>query len=229
MKSVSLCYLVHKGESDLSQINEQLMHQWLSELPSLKQASVLRFLNISDRMTSLLATRLLLRCAQRHGIQNFRLSDIHYPAHGKPRWQSQTGDFFDFNISHTDKLIIVAASKSMKVGVDAEKIRGLKNLNFKRVMSSDELAKIQQTPRLFFDIWSKKEAVVKAANTRGLERMRDVQLKQEHAILDNIKWHINNIEIKQPLSNEYAIHLATSMPVDNVIMQQEAFSDLISQ
>jgi len=94
------------------------------------------------------------------------------------------------------------------------------------VLSADELAEIQQTPDRFFDYWSKKEAVVKAANTTGLGRMRDVQLRKNHAVLDNKKWYLKNIELNAPLLNQYAIHLATSEPVDEVIIKQILLSEL---
>lgn len=228
MKSASLCYLIHQGDSELSQIDKQLMSRWLSELPLLKQSSVMRCVNFGDRMASLLASRLLIRCAKRAGIDNFQLSEVQYPDQGKPCWQSEAGHFFDFNITHTDNLIVVAASKTMKVGVDAEKIRELKNLNFKMVLSRDELAEIQQSPEQFFDLWSKKEAVVKAANTRGIGRMRDVQLKTGYAVLDDINWYLSSIELERQLLNQYAICLATSMPDANVVLKQYYLSDLIS-
>jgi 4'-phosphopantetheinyl transferase len=228
INSVRLCYIAHQGESDFSQIDEQLVNQWLSELSSVRRSSVLRLVHRSDRITSLLAARLLMICAQLEGIDAFRLSEVQYPDPGKPCWQSKSGDFFDFNISHSDKLIAVAASKTMKVGIDAEKIRELKNLNFKMVLSADELMAIQQTPDLFFELWSKKEAVVKAANTSGLGRMRDVQLKRDYALLDDMNWYLSNIELNESLTDQYAIHLATSMPVDEVIMKQIVLSDLIS-
>ncbi len=226
MTSVRLYYISHQGESDLAQVKQQQVNQWLSELPSLKQASIQRLLHSSDRMASLLATRLLNMCAQHEGINAFKLSDIQYPDKGKPGWHSETGCFFDFNISHSENLIVAATSKTVKLGVDAEKIRELKSLNFKLVLSTDELSKIQQTPELFFDLWSKKEAVVKAANTTGLGRMRDVQLKQNHAVLDNKKWYIKNINLNATKMNQYAIHLAASEPVDEVIIKHILLSEL---
>ena len=228
MNSVRLYYIRHQGENDLVQVNEQQVNQWLSELSSLKQASVQRLLHNSDRMASLLATRLLMMCAQHEDIENFRLSDVQYPDKGKPCWKSKTGDFFDFNLSHSDKMIVVATSKTVKVGVDAEKIRELKSLSFKMVLSADELTEIQERPGLFFDLWSKKEAVVKAANTTGLGRMRDVKLKQNHAVLDDKKWYLKNIDLNEPLSKQYAIHLATSVPVDQVIIKQILLSELLT-
>lgn len=226
MNSVRLYYMIHQGESDFARLNENQLNQWISELSHLKKTAVQRLVHDSDRIVSLLATRILKICAQHEGVENFHLSDIHYPVKGKPDWKNRTGNFFDFNISHSDKMIVVAASKAMKVGVDTERIRELINLNFKMVLSTEELMEIQQTPSLFFNFWSKKEAVAKAANTTGIARMRDVQLKQNYAVLDNKKWYLKNIELNKQLSSQYAIHLATSRPVDEVIIKQILLNEL---
>ncbi len=159
--------------------------------------------------------RLLRLCAQDEGIRDFKLSDVRYPDTGKPFWKNNN-DYFDFNISHSGNLIVIVASAALKVGVDVEQIRHLKRLSFKRIMSAEELAEIQQTPVLFFDLWSKKEAVVKAADTVGLARMSDVSLKQNMAALDEEQWYLKSIN----LDDQYAINMATSKMVDELIIKQ---------
>jgi phosphopantetheinyl transferase len=83
-------------------------------------------------------------------------------------------------------------------------------------MSSDELAEIKKTPVLFFELWSKKEAVVKAADTVGLARMSDVCLKQSMATLDEERWFLQSIN----LDKQYAVNMATSKVVDELIVKQ---------
>ena len=214
MNSVRLYYIKHQGESDLAQIEALQMEQWLSELSDNKQASIQRLIHYQNRVTSLLALRLLSLCAQDEGIRHFKLSDVQYPDTGKPFWRNN--NYFDFNISHSGNLIVITTSATVKVGVDVEQIRQLKRLNFKRVMSSDELAEIKKTPVLFFELWSKKEAVVKAADTVGLARMSDVCLKQSMATLDEEQWFLHSIN----LDNQYAVNMATSKFVDELIVKQ---------
>jgi len=86
MNSVRLYYIKHQGESDLAQIDSLRMEQWLSELSIHKQASIQRLLHYQNRVTSLLALRLLSLCAQDEGIRDFKLSDVQYPDTGKPLW-----------------------------------------------------------------------------------------------------------------------------------------------
>jgi 4'-phosphopantetheinyl transferase len=225
MNSVRLYYIKYQGESDPAQIDELLMDQWLSELSSQKRQSVQRLLNHSDRMTSLFALRLLKMCAQDESIDNFKLCDVQYPDKGKPVWKNNNC-FFDFNISHSNGLILIAVSKTVKVGVDVEKIRELKRLSFKMVMLPEEITRIKETPCLFFDLWSKKEAVVKAADTAGVSRMRDIKLNEDEAILDEKKWCLKNVSLNDQLDPQYAIYLATSEPVAELIIKGVSIDEL---
>jgi 4'-phosphopantetheinyl transferase len=210
-----------------AQINEEQLDQWLAELSPQKQGSIRRLVNSRDRVSSLVGLQLLKKCMLDEGVLDFQLADINYPESGKPYWQSENGRKCDFNISHSDGLIIVAMSRVMKVGIDAEKIRTLKSLNFKMVMSAGELEQIQQTPDLFFDLWSKKEAVVKAADTAGISRMRDVILNNEQASLDDECWHLKAVDRLIGMESEFSVHLATSRPVEKLIVKQLFQNDVV--
>lgn len=226
MNKVRLYYIKHQGEHDLAQIDALQLQRWLDELSAQKRASILRLLHLNNRMSSLLGLRLLTLCAQDAGIKNFRLRDIHYPETGKPCW-TKNNDTFDFNISHSANLVLLAASTTSKVGVDVERIRALKRLGFKMVMSPDELAAIQQQPALFFDLWSKKEAVVKAADTSGLARMRDITINDNEAVLDDTSWQLQALSKPLGLEDEFAIHLASSVTVDELIVKQFSIKTLM--
>ena len=221
MNSVRLYYIKHQGEIDLAKIDAIRAEKWLSELSQQKRSSIQRLIHYRDRITSLAGLRLLSLCAQDEGIRDFKLSDVEYPQPGKPFWKNNN-DSFDFNISHSGNFILITASTTLKVGVDVEEIRQLKRLSFKTIMSADELTEIQQTPVIFFELWSKKEAVVKAANTVGLARMSDVSLKQDMAALDEQQWFLKSIN----LDSQYAINMATSKAVDELIVKQIQIKNL---
>ena len=221
MNSVRLYYIKHQGEDDLAQIDAMQVEQWLCALSSQKKVSIQRLLHYRNRVTSLSGLRLLNLCAQDEEIRGFKLSDVENPETGKPFWKNDDVSF-DFNITHSGNLILLVASTTLKVGVDVEEIRPLKRLSFKMVMSPDELAAIQQQPTIFFDLWSKKEAVVKAADTPGISRMSDVILKQDQAVLDDELWWLKTID----LDKQYAINLATSAAVDELIVKQVLLANL---
>lgn len=226
MNRVRLYYINHRGKDDLAKIDGKQAEQWLSELSLIKRESVKRLLNKDDQLTSLLALRLLKECVCDEDIMGFRLHDIDYPKTGKPKWQSSQGSVIDFNISHSDKCILVAVGVGVKVGVDVERVRELTNLNFKMVMTPDELQNIRQTPKLFFELWSKKESVVKAADTKGLSRMRDVKLEGELAELDGASWHLKNIKMNADLNDQYEAYLASSEQIDELTIKSILIENL---
>jgi len=228
MNKVRIYFVKTPTGNNRCQINDALLDQWLPELSPRKQASIQRLINEKDRLSSLLGLCLLKMCAIDEKIQDFQLSHIHYPESGKPYWNSKSIHQFDFNISHSEGLIVVAMSKIMKVGVDVEKVRRLKNLNFKMVMLPDELNKIRQIPDMFFDLWSQKESVVKAANTSGIARMRDVYLNNDRATLDDVCWHLKSLNKHIAPEEKFSIHLATSQPVEELILKQMLLDDFIS-
>lgn len=228
MHKVQLYFIKQQADKNWSETNKSLTDQWLLELSSEKRASIQRLRNESDRLSSLLGLRLLKLCALDEKLTQFQLQDVQYPETGKPFWRSQSNDNYDFNISHSDNLIVVAASRTLRVGVDVEKIRKLKNLNFKMVMRPEELTQIRQTPDLFFNLWSMKEAVVKAANTTGIARMRDVQLDEEQAILDGLCWYTKAVDKLLGMEGQFAIHLATSQLPGELIIKQMTLDGLMS-
>ena len=211
----------------------------MSELSTDKRASLERLVDPRDRLVSLLASRLLKSCAFDEGITDFHLQDICYPEARKPYW-SVSGNSalhgalnatLDFNITHSANLIMVAVSRDVKLGVDAERHRKLKSLNFKMVLSNAELALIEKTEDVFFDLWSKKEAVVKAADTGGVARMRDVHLDHDLAELDGKIWQIMPLDqIREDRVNrdsgDYSIHLATSEVIDAPVIERKTIDSL---
>lgn len=228
MNSVRLYYINHNGKADLARVDDKQVDRWLSELSMSKRESVRRLINIDDRITSLFASQLLKMCAHDEAIDDFHLCDVVYPETGKPNWQGTQGCELDFNISHSDKYVVVAASTSVKIGVDIERVRELRNLNFKMIMLPDELKLIRETPSLFFELWSKKEAVVKAADTSGLSRMRDVVLTENKAMLDGASWLLRSIKLDAQLDEQYEGYLATSAPVDELKIKHILLEDLVN-
>ena len=80
-----------------------------------------------------------------------------------------------FNISHSSDWIILAFCKEHSLGVDLEEIRDVNFLNIStRFFNLEEqnFVKNSSNPkRVFFDLWSRKEAIIKANGKRLLEKL----------------------------------------------------------
>lgn len=96
-----------------------------------------------------------------------------YGRHGRPRL---AGPGPDFNLSHAEDLVVLAVSPDGPVGIDVEAVRNVEDRDAlaRQVMDVAELAAFSALPEAkrdgaFFRLWTRKEAMLKAAGT-GLSR-----------------------------------------------------------
>ncbi len=91
--------------------------------------------------------------------------------HGKPYVENET---LFFNLSHTANRLVIAISNSSEIGIDLEQYKHRKNLQglVKKCFSEEEKhfwesLSEQQQVMLFYQLWVRKEAFVKAIG-RGI-------------------------------------------------------------
>ena len=86
----------------------------------------------------------------------------------------------NFNISHSSDWIILAFCKDHSIGVDLEAIRDIDFLRIsKRYFNQEEqifLINSDDPKRLFFDLWSRKEAIIKAKGKRLLTEIKKTNI-----------------------------------------------------
>ena len=86
----------------------------------------------------------------------------------------------NFNISHSSDWIILAFCKDHSIGVDLEAIRDIDFLRIsKRYFNQEEqifLINSEDPKRLFFDLWSRKEAIIKAKGKRLLTEIKKTNI-----------------------------------------------------
>ncbi|MCC5468315.1 4'-phosphopantetheinyl transferase superfamily protein [Pelosinus sp. Bkl1] len=69
---------------------------------------------------------------------------------------------FQFNISHSEELIVCAINNS-QVGIDVEKVKDVDGIKLtKRFFSNEEYEEIRQEKIGFFELWTLKESYIKA-------------------------------------------------------------------
>jgi 4'-phosphopantetheinyl transferase len=102
--------------------------------------------------------------------------------HGKPSLTGPRGavESVRFNLAHSDDAALIAVARDREVGVDVERIRGdVESLGIaERFFAPGEFERLRHVPsddanRLFFTLWTSKEAFVKARGTGlslGLDR-----------------------------------------------------------
>lgn len=173
----------------------------LKALPPLKQKSLCNITLGVAFKASVGGYALLTKALEKLGLENHRLIDIEFPLYQKPYFPQGP----DFNISHSHNRIICAISSNVEIGIDMEKVIRLDNYQFINYFNEEELAYIDQNKSHFYEVWTKKEAILKAAGHTGLTQAKKIKFYGSYAVYSQIKWHLHTYEW-----DDYHIALASS-------------------
>ena len=166
----------------------------ISEYPELE-----RFIDLNDRLRAdrfhfdddrntwlFCHTLLRLVLASELGIKHSALKII-ADKNNKP-WLD--GNDLFFNISHTRDAFVFAVSSSSRVGIDIEKIKPAFDFRaiIRNFFSDEEARFIMADPgrsrELFFLLWTRKEALLKALGTGIINRLTDVNVSGDLNLLN---------------------------------------------
>jgi 4'-phosphopantetheinyl transferase len=204
-------YFAHSG----SALSAGLAQGYLAMMPPGIRESIGRYRRWEDRQATLFGKLLLLR-ALRMTPHDGRLQDLQsleFTPHGKPFIPGGP----EFNISHSGEIVVLAVTRIGAVGIDVEKIHAVRIEDFTRYLP--EVADLPgkydagQVNDLFFDCWTRKEAVLKGAGKGLLAPLEQVLIEENSARFCETTWHIR----KLPLAQGYCCHVATDQspgPVD---------------
>jgi 4'-phosphopantetheinyl transferase len=146
------------------ELSPSLESEWLNDLPPARRAQIGRWPEQRDRRRSLLASRLLLAQLGRLGHPAAALATLRYPPRSRPTLDLP----LHWSLSHCAGCIVAAVSTGGPVGVDVEALGGMQASDFALYLNTAERAWAGRSPRRFYSVWTRKEAVAKAAGTNGL-------------------------------------------------------------
>ena len=183
-------------------LSPPLEAQWLAALPPARRAQISRWPDAQARHRSLLGSRLLAHGLCRLGFPGDVLATLRYPPQSRPTLALPV----DFSLSHCDGRIVCALSTQGAVGIDVEALGGLVAEEFQLYLSAAERTWAGRSSRRFYSVWTRKEAVAKAASERGLRDVArvDTTLGASHAAFEGSVWHTANV----PVGRRHVAHLA---------------------
>lgn len=126
------------------------------------QVKALSFKKIQDRNRFIVARAMLNLLLSKYCQQKFKLI---IDTNGKPILENHE---LEFNISHSENVVLIAVSRSSQIGIDIEKISTTLELDsYRAIFHESELKKFNQIferkdSTEFFKIWTHKEAISKA-------------------------------------------------------------------
>jgi 4'-phosphopantetheinyl transferase len=217
LKEISLQIYFARSERAVS---ASLEHEYLAMMPLRIRESIPGYKRWQDRQATLFGKLLLLRALRIKfhdddiGMQKFQL--LEETADGKPSIPGGP----EFNISHSGEMVVLAVTQSGPVGIDIEKIRAVNIGDFSQyvpeVANLHEKYDADQANNLFFDCWTKKEAVLKGAGLGLLAPLEQVVINGDMALFCKATWFIKKV----PIDEKYCCHIATDRLLAHVAVER---------
>ncbi|MEX0272325.1 4'-phosphopantetheinyl transferase superfamily protein [Leptolyngbyaceae cyanobacterium UHCC 1019] len=203
--------------------SSQILDQLLQTLSSDEQDRIKRLQSNQHRYRAI-ASRGILRSILAHYLTcNPKTVQFQYGIHGKPGVNHSSLPSLEFNLSHSEDLIVCAIALQ-SVGIDVEFLREVpyRDQLIKRYFSLQEQSMLNALPaeaknQAFFEYWTGKEAMLKATGL-GIFDLKKVEL---NSIAKSVQlssspgcdqssaaWHLYSFE---PSSNYFA-SIAIAMP-----------------
>jgi 4'-phosphopantetheinyl transferase len=187
---------------------------YLALLPNAMQIKILNYQSLNDRQAKIIGKLLLLK-----GLQSFHkeasLLDIKYDEKNKPYINGN----IQFSITHSNNLIVVAASDNMVVGIDTEFIQPINILEMEKFFSHQEwknLANNNFDVNIFYTYWTKKEAVLKASGLGIFGEFDTIEILNDEVEIDKRKYFHYPLIIDA----DYKISLVSSNKNEKIIISK---------
>lgn len=199
----------------------QLLKKFLPDYPENFQAKILRYRRWQDAQLSLLGRVLLNIGLKEMGLEDSR-KNIRYTRYNKPYLKY---DNVNFNISHSENIVVCAISDSYEIGVDIELLRDVQVDNFKSQMTQTEWERIVLSDNIstsFFDYWTQKEAVIKAEGMGLSLPLKSFEIISNCTVVIDNKFFTKEIK----LDSRYKCYLAFKNATESVIRKPKKINHM---
>ena len=214
----------------------QSTHTFASILNSEETARAQRFIKPQHQQRFTVARGMLRILLGRYLQQDPSTLQFHFNKYGKP--YLQTSSNIEFNLSHSNNLALLAIGQQYPLGVDIEYFSQRPFIDIAKIMfSPNELEYLnnaspeQHTP-IFFNIWTQKEAVIKACGI-GLTyptKTFDVSINTDNMLLlqdpvTQTSWQLHTFNLQEHYASALCaapgmtIHLHSMLESPQLITQ----------
>lgn len=206
---------------DCSKMNIEQFNIFIQSIPFKIQDEIGLNKFFKDKVLSLVS-KLLLRKA----IINTGYSPILFERikrlHNKPYIK----DWMPFNISHSKDIVTLAFGENNDIGIDIEAINheiSVTQLLDYFLPADKELILNSKDENLFFDMWVRKEAVLKAKGYGILNGLNVIDCSKDIVYDDDDKkWFLNELSI----NHNYICYLAINTSNQKIKLQEMFINDL---
>ena len=167
----------------------------------------------SDRCSSI-AARGALRVLLAHytGIKASEIAFC-YSETGKPYVD---GTEVEFNVSHSGEWVVLAFGRDRSIGIDIEQIKRAMDVTaiaarYFSLQESDWVEKSDDPHALFFQLWARKEAYVKACGSTLFTELKRISVPIEDGA-EQDGWFFHHLEA----GSKYAAAVVTDKPLSGM-------------
>jgi 4'-phosphopantetheinyl transferase len=182
----------------------------------------LRFRRWQDKQANLLGKLLLAHLLKQYGYSKQILRNLDYSEFNRPYIKQAK---LDFNISHSGEFVVCALSDTQLIGIDIELIQQINLEDFSYILNSRDQVRINDSADKyfsFFQIWSAKEAMLKADGRGLVNELDKLEINGDLGIFEKTIYHLKELKI-DPL---YSSFIASATPIENVRIQRLSNEDL---
>ncbi len=205
--------------------SEEKLSKKMDSLPKVIYDDILKISNKEKQLSTLVGKLLLMEGLKIYNTSN-SINNIEFDKNRKPFIKKAP----HFNISHSNSQVVCAISPEFPIGIDVEKIKNINIDNFIKILSDEEINFLKNHPNpndAFFDIWTQKEAIMKA-DGRGIIPifMKNLSIENNVAkISKNKTWYLK----KLPIHPEYKSHIATPIANPEIRIINSALNSIIKE
>ena len=186
----------------------------LSTLPIDMKNNISAYTNFSDSALRLAGKLLLIDCIKKIDLADIVLiTDLKFNNHGKPLFKPPLA----CSISYADNMAIVACSTDGAVGIDMELLRPIDINLYRDYFTKKEWQQLQLAANnyiTFFDMWTRKEAIVKAIGKGFFKDLNTIEVIDNNIRIDNAIYTLQ----KLTLNTNYCCHMATSCSSNSIVI-----------
>ena len=184
--------------------HEALLKKYTDDCTIDFRQRLLKFRRWQDQQASLLG-RVLLENGIKE-VYHCEVPKITLGKYGKPFFERSN---IQFNITHSQHLVICAITANHEIGIDVEYQKPIDLSDFRFQMTDKEwqwISTAENPEASFYEYWTKKEAIIKAVGKGFSANLKSFEIiaSKNEVLFEQINWKLKMLQINP----DYICHLA---------------------
>lgn len=191
------------------------VHEVLSEKIVLESEE---FVNPERKISFLIGRILIMQMLENFNLNKELINNLKHNEFGRVFINNK----IDFNLSHSDDIVVCAAVKNNRIGIDIEKkkVNGeLRELtDCFSTAEQNEISLASLPPEKLLDLWTKKESLAKAVGMGLSLEFSDIIIQNKIGFLKNSnqKWHFYPVNI----DGSFVCHLCAQKKIKGLVTKE---------